>query len=86
MDVAAGQLFPFIGGVNEFEILGLDPPIDASTGTAFETQVTFGGDGTFTGTMTAVVPEPSTWAMMLVGFAGLSYAGYRRAREPRAAV
>ena len=26
------------------------------------------------------VPEPSTWAMMLVGFAGLGYAGYRRAR------
>jgi hypothetical protein len=31
------------------------------------------------------VPEPSTWAMMLAGFAGLGYAGYRRAREPRAA-
>jgi hypothetical protein len=31
-------------------------------------------------------PEPSTWAMMLIGFAGLGYAGYRRAREPRAAV
>jgi Protein of unknown function (DUF642)/PEP-CTERM motif len=31
------------------------------------------------------VPEPSTWAMMLVGFAGLGYAGYRRARKPRAA-
>ena len=29
------------------------------------------------------VPEPSTWAMMLLGFAGLGYAGYRRAREPR---
>jgi PEP-CTERM motif len=28
------------------------------------------------------VPEPSTWAMMLLGFAGLGYAGYRRAREP----
>jgi hypothetical protein len=27
------------------------------------------------------VPEPSTWAMMLIGFAGLGYAGYRRARE-----
>jgi hypothetical protein len=27
------------------------------------------------------VPETSTWAMMLVGFAGLGYAGYRtRAR------
>jgi hypothetical protein len=24
------------------------------------------------------VPEPSTWAMMLAGFAGLSLVGYRR--------
>jgi hypothetical protein len=24
-------------------------------------------------------PEPSTWAMMLIGFAGLAFAGYRRA-------
>jgi hypothetical protein len=27
-----------------------------------------------------VTPEPSTWAMMLLGFAGLGFAGYRRAR------
>jgi unsaturated chondroitin disaccharide hydrolase len=26
------------------------------------------------------VPEPSTWAMMLLGFVGLGFAGYRRAR------
>jgi hypothetical protein len=26
------------------------------------------------------VPEPSTWALMLIGFIGLGYAGYRRAR------
>jgi phospholipase/lecithinase/hemolysin len=26
------------------------------------------------------VPEPSTWAMMLLGFLGLGFAGYRRAR------
>jgi hypothetical protein len=26
------------------------------------------------------VPEPSTWAMMLAGFAGLGFAAYRRAR------
>ena len=25
-------------------------------------------------------PEPSTWAMMLIGFAGLGFVGYRRAR------
>jgi PEP-CTERM motif len=30
------------------------------------------------------VPEPSTWAMLLLGFASLGYAGYRRTREPRA--
>ena len=28
-----------------------------------------------------VVPEPSTWAMMLIGFAGLAFAGYRRTRK-----
>ena len=32
------------------------------------------------------IPEPSTWAMMLLGFVGLSYAGYRRATTTRAAL
>jgi hypothetical protein len=27
-----------------------------------------------------ILPEPSTWAMMLVGFAGLGFAGYRATR------
>ena len=31
-------------------------------------------------TVSAAIPEPSTWAMMLLGFAGLGFAGYRRAR------
>jgi unsaturated chondroitin disaccharide hydrolase len=30
------------------------------------------------------VPEPSTWAMMLLGFAGLGFAGYRRTGAGRA--
>jgi hypothetical protein len=30
------------------------------------------------------VPEPSTWAMMLIGFAGLGFAGFRRASKPTA--
>jgi hypothetical protein len=29
-------------------------------------------------TPSTTVPEPSTWAMMLLGFAGLGYAGFRR--------
>jgi hypothetical protein len=28
----------------------------------------------------SAVPEPSTWAMMALGFVGLGFAGYRRAR------
>jgi PEP-CTERM motif len=35
------------------------------------------------GSITAV-PEPSTWAMMLLGFAGLGYAGYRASRTAAA--
>jgi hypothetical protein len=31
----------------------------------------------------SAVPEPSTWAMMLLGFAGLGYAGFRKARSIR---
>jgi hypothetical protein len=30
---------------------------------------------------TPSVPEPSTWAMMLLGFAGLGYAGFRQTRK-----
>ena len=32
------------------------------------------------------VPEPSTWAMMLLGFAGLGFAGYRQRRKLAGAV
>ncbi len=31
------------------------------------------------------VPELSTWAMMLLGFAGLGFAGYHQARKTRVA-
>jgi PEP-CTERM motif len=26
-------------------------------------------------------PEPSTWAMMMLGFAGLGFAGYRKSHK-----
>ena len=72
------------GGVSEFEILGIAPNTDVRplSGTDFITSVTFTGSGTFTGTMTSVAtPEPSTWAMMLTGFAGLGFAGYRKLKQ-----
>ena len=34
----------------------------------------------------SAIPEPTTWAMMLAGFAGLGFAGYRRARQHRLAI
>ncbi len=42
--------------------------------------------GGFGFTYNTSVPEPSTWAMMLLGFAGLGFAGYRRARAGHATV
>ena len=59
--------------------------IDQGEFTAHSGLVVFG----LTGSITAV-PEPATWAMMLLGFAGLSFAGYRGAGRlaagaPRAA-
>jgi hypothetical protein len=43
-------------------------------------EITSGGGGGPT------VPEPSTWAMMLVGFAGLGFMAYRKAKGGRTAL
>jgi hypothetical protein len=45
---------------------------------------TFGGGndlGAMDNFAIASIPEPSTWAMMLLGFAGLGFAGYRASRR-----
>ena len=50
------------------------------------TDITHQGPFNATFSLTGVVvPELSTWAMMLLGFAGLGYAGWRRVRQPRLA-
>jgi hypothetical protein len=38
------------------------------------------------GVSLTAVPEPASWAMMLVGFAGLGFAGYRRTKRSAAAL
>ena len=41
-----------------------------------------GSDVTIYATLTtAAVPEPSTWAMILMGFAGLGVFGYRKTKD-----
>jgi hypothetical protein len=62
---------------------GLGPNIDLTFGYT----LTADGPGGFGFDLAigGAVPEPSTWAMMLIGFVGLGYAGYLRARERRAA-
>ena len=37
----------------------------------------------FSGDITTGVPEPGTWALMLIGFAGLGYAAHSRGRNGR---
>jgi hypothetical protein len=49
-----------------------------STGTAFEFSLV-----TPTANQTGGTPEPSTWAMMMLGFAGLGYAAFRRNSKGR---
>jgi hypothetical protein len=36
--------------------------------------------------MTAAVPEPSTWAMMILGFAGVGFMTYRRRKQSNARI
>jgi hypothetical protein len=47
----------------------------------FVQNFTSDGEVTANQSIQGVVPEPSTWAMMLLGFAGLGFAGYRASRR-----
>jgi hypothetical protein len=72
VDPNGNQTDPF--GNQLVRITGLAPFTTASfssTGNAFEFTL-------------ATVPEPSTWAMMVIGFAGLGYAAFRRNSKGRA--
>ena len=55
------------------------------TGLGAFTQASFSSTGNaFEFSLGTAAPEPSTWAMMLVGFAGLGYAGWRAQRKTAA--
>jgi hypothetical protein len=62
--------------------VGDDSVINLGSNFGPDIDLTFSGSGVFVVGGSAV-PEASTWAMMLIGFAGLGFAGYRRARPTR---
>jgi len=39
------------------------------------------GSSDFEFAVTTAVPEPSTWAMLGIGFASLAFGGYKRSRD-----
>jgi hypothetical protein len=41
-----------------------------------------GGPDSFNAIVATAVPEPSTWAMMILGFAGVGFMAYRRKSKP----
>jgi hypothetical protein len=51
----------------------------------FSASASYGGQFVFSPGITGGVPEPSTWAMMLIGFAGLGFAAYRQSKKGPAA-
>jgi hypothetical protein len=91
MTAAANSFILSNGGYSDWTFVGVeDSRVNADddwndTVYAFQNVAPVGTTIAGGGTTTPGTPEPSTWAMMLLGFAGLGFAGYRRAREPRAA-
>jgi hypothetical protein len=92
-DVFTGFAFSFSSGVDITDVV-TDPNSAAdflpiSGGLTFsptDIYVNVAGDDPKPGdqlildvtTRTTVIPKPSTWALMLLGFAGLGFVGYRR--------
>jgi PEP-CTERM motif len=68
--------------LDPIEMPGGDAPGGAST-VPVDPIGMLGAPGDDTPGGAAAVPEPSTWAMLLLGFAGLSYAGFRRSKGTR---
>lgn len=84
-------------GVMGFSVTGIDTALmlDPADTTAFKTKLTFSADGPIQVNLTqtplttfvdpvAAVPEPSTWAMMIIGFGFVGFTVRRRNLGPGA--
>jgi len=85
-DLDGGESYTFAAGVSGFIIRGIDPDLDQADpgfGNAFPLQLSFnnpsGSTMTWDPIVSAPIPEPSTWAMLLGGLGLLTVAARRRA-------
>jgi hypothetical protein len=73
-DITNAQKYYSIGDyANELASINLNPYNNQH----YQDFVTGGG-----GSLTGSVPEPSTWAMMILGFAAIGFTAYRRKSKP----
>lgn len=70
-----GSASPPVGNIQDpgGYIFNFDPVLNNFTSVRFDT-----GQTAFEFAFTAAVPEASTWAMMILGFAGIGFMAYRR--------
>jgi hypothetical protein len=80
----AGEEFTFAAGTRSFSIRGIEVEagLDPNDPTVFVVGLTFDAAGTVAMTQTpltvTVIPEPGTWALMLLGLAFTGFAARRR--------
>lgn len=87
-----GSQHGFLYDVTTGQYSFLDDPLAAKTGVSItqitginnSDEITGFYDDAATGLQrgfVATVPEPSTWAMLLLGFAGIGFTGYRKSKQ-----
>jgi hypothetical protein len=76
-----GTFFQFPGSLENGALIDGGPDsLVANTNDGVAGQYIFAVRG---GNVIPGTPEPSTWAMLLIGFAGLGFAGYHKAKTLR---
>ena len=78
----AGSLLLALAFTSDLTVPVLDNAVESySYEYDYATAINGNAVGGFASASAFVTPEPSTWAMMLVGLAGLGFAGYRASRK-----
>jgi hypothetical protein len=89
--LSAAGVFSFVSDAADFSMFDIiktvaetSSPLDITADLLSAADRANGFTAFFQSDVEGTVPEPSTWAMMLLGFAGLGFFGYRKARPTKA--